>query len=79
MYHIQTPNRNKLASYLREKGIYTTFRYYPLHRVKYFESLKCDLPNTDYIMENTICIPLHQSLTKKQVNYICKTIKQFKS
>ena len=78
MYHIQTPNRDKLASYLREKGIYTTFRYYPLHKVKYFEQYSTNLPNTEYITNNTMCIPLHQSLTNKEVNYICKTIKNFK-
>ena len=78
MYHIQTPNRDKLASYLREKGIYTTFRYYPLHKVKYFKQYSTNLPNTEYIMKNTVCIPIHQSLTKKQVNYICETIKKFK-
>ena len=78
MYHIQTPNRDKLASYLREKGIYTTFRYYPLHKVKYFKQYTANLPNTEYIMKNTVCIPIHQSLTKKQVNYICETIKKFK-
>ena len=78
MYHIQTPYRDELASFLREKGIYTTFRYYPLHKVKYFKQYTTDLPNTEYITKNTICIPIHQSLTKKEVNYIIKSIKNFK-
>lgn len=77
MYHIQTLDRDKLASFLKKKGIYTTFRYYPLHKVKYFKKYSTNLPNTEYITKNTICIPLHQSLTKKQVNYICETIKKF--
>jgi dTDP-4-amino-4,6-dideoxygalactose transaminase len=77
MYHIQTPDRDKLASFLKKKGIYTTFRYYPLHKVKYFKQYSTNLPNTEYITKNTICIPLHQSLTKKQANYICETIKKF--
>ena len=78
MYHIQTPDRDKLASFLRKKGIYTTFRYYPLHQVKYFKQLNVELPNTKYVTNNTVCIPLHQSLTNKEINYICKMIKKFK-
>ena len=39
MYHIQTKDskdRDKLAKYLRVQGVYTTFRYYPLHWVEYY-------------------------------------------
>mgnify|MGYP003644067175 CR=1 FL=1 len=80
MYHIQTiikDNRDKLAKYLRDKGIYTTFRYYPLHWVGYFNSHN-KLPNTEHLAKNTLCIPLHQGLSKKDVKYIISTIKKFK-
>lgn len=77
MYHIQTPNRDKLASFLKENGIYTTFRYYPLHKVNYFKQFTTVLPNTEYITKHTICIPLHQSLRKKEVKHICNSIKNF--
>lgn len=77
MYHIQTKNRDELAKYLRENGIYTTFRYYPLHWVKYYKTTK-ELPGTEYAANHTLCIPLHQSLSNKDVSYIIKTIKDFK-
>jgi len=77
MYHIQTKNRDKLAKYLRNKGIYTTFRYYPLHLVKYFKS-NVKLPNTEKAAFNTLCIPLHQGLKQDEVSYIIETIKKFK-
>ena len=78
MYHIQTKDkkdRDKLATYLRNRGIYTTFRYYPLHRVKFFACHDI-LPNTDYAADHTLCIPLHQELSLKDVNYIIKSIKE---
>ena len=78
MYHIQTKDRDNLAKYLRENGIYTTFRYYPLHWVKYFQALDNKLPGTEYAANHTLCIPLHQSLSNKDVSYIIKTIKDFK-
>tara|TARA_R100000234_G_C4998139_1_gene178988 strand:- start:959 stop:2119 length:1161 start_codon:yes stop_codon:yes gene_type:complete len=80
MYHIQmveAKDRDLLAVYLRKQGVYTTFRYYPLHWVKYFQS-KQKLPNTEYAANHTLCIPLHQSLSDKDVSRIIKLIKDFK-
>ena len=78
MYHIQTEHRDRLAKYLRKNGIYTTFRYYPLHWVKYFQTSGNKLPGTEYAANHTLCIPLHQSLSDEDVSYIIKTIKDFK-
>jgi len=78
MYHIQVDNRDEFAKYLREKEIYTTFRYYPLHWVDFYQNKEI-LPNTEYAANHTLCLPLHQNLTNKEVNYIIKTIKKWKS
>ena len=77
MYHIQTKDRDGLAKYLKENGIYTTFRYYPLHWVKYFNSNQ-KLPGTEYAANHTLCIPLHQNLSNRDVNFIIKKIKSWK-
>ena len=80
MYHIQLPSleeRDSLSGHLRESGIYTTFRYYPLHLVGYYKS-NVNLPNTEYAANHTLCIPLHQSLTESDVDKIIKSIKEFK-
>ncbi len=77
-YHIQLPNgkRDDLAAYLRANGIYTTFRYFPLNRVKHYDA-DGSFPNSDYASDNTLCIPVHQSLTDDEVNYICDKIIQY--
>lgn len=80
MYHIQTKNekdRDKLARHLRLNGIYTAFRYYPLHLIEYYNSNSI-LPNTVYAANHTLCIPLHQSLTSSDTTKIIETIKKFK-
>ena len=80
MYHIQltdSADRDKLASYLKENGIYTTFRYYPLHWVKYYQTRDNELPNTEHVANHTLCIPIHQSLRKSEIKYIIKTIKDY--
>ena len=63
-YHIQTKNgmRNQLAKFLRENDIYTTYRYYPLHRVVGY-GVTGKFENADYAADNTLWLPLHQSLS----------------
>lgn len=77
-YHIQLKNdlRDELASYLRNNEIYTTFRYYPLHLVKYY-GINESFSNAEWASEHTLCLPLHQALTDKEVIYICSKIKEF--
>ncbi len=77
-YHIQVENnkRDALASYLRERGIYTTYRYYPIHRVKGY-GITGIFPNADYATDNTLCLPIHQSLSDDDLHTIVDTIKDF--
>lgn len=73
-YWIQTPRRDDLAKFLRANDIYTSFRYYPLHRV--FKTGQ-SLPGADYAADNTLLLPLHCNLTDKQVDLICDKVKEF--
>jgi aminotransferase len=66
-----------LARYLVENGIYCTFRYYPLHLVKYF-NVNVNLPNAELINETALNIPLHQNLTNDDVEKIVNAIRGFK-
>jgi len=77
-YHIQVKNgkRDRLAKFLRENNIYTTYRYFPLHRVPGYH-VSGEFPNADYATDNTLCLPLHQSLTQTEVEFICEKIIEF--
>ena len=77
MYYVQVNNRDEFAKYLREKDIYTTFRYYPLHWVKYYDD-NSDLPNTETAANTTLCLPLHQSLSFDDVNQVIEAIRNYK-
>ncbi len=77
MYHVQVDNRDEFAKYLRDKGIYTTFRYYPLHWVDFYKS-NTVLPVTNEVALRTLCLPIHQNLTEEEVDYIIKTIQEWK-
>lgn len=73
-YWIQTPRRDELAHYLRENGIYTTFRYYPLHWT--FKTGQ-SLPGAEYAAENTLLLPLHQGLSDANIEFICEKVREF--
>ena len=77
-YHVQTKrgSRDNLAKFLRDNDVYTTFRYFPLHRVPAY-GLAGSFPNADYAADHTLCLPIHQALTDDEVNYICDKIIEF--
>lgn len=80
LFWIQLRNeekRDNLARFMREKGIYTTFRYYPLHWVPFFKQ-NVVLPKAEDAAHRTLCLPIHQSLSEKDVEHIVSVIKQFK-
>ena len=76
MFWIQTKHRDKLARYLLDCGIYTTYRYWPLHKISFYHS-KGNFPGADYAAAHTLNLPIHQALTEGDVNYVIESIKRF--
>ena len=72
--------RDALAKFLKENGIYSTFRYYPLNKIKLFAER--DLfrkeglyVNSDKICETHLNIPVHHALSDSDVDCIIQTVK----
>lgn len=76
-YFIRVPERDKLAKYLFDNGIYTTLRYHPLHLNPLYKS-KSVLPNCCELNETGINIPLHPSLSMNDVDKIVEEIKKYR-
>ncbi len=68
--------RDGLAEFLVENGIYCTFRYYPLHLIKQYNS-KANLPNSELLNDSTLNIPLHQNLSDSDVARIIELLRAF--
>ncbi len=77
-YHVQLKNgkRDAYARFLRENGIYTTYRYFPLHRVPGY-GISGSFPNADYAADNTLCLPMHQSLSENDLAFIIEKTLEF--
>lgn len=77
LYWVKLKERDKLAKHLIENGIYCTFRYYPLHLIKYY-GCKEHLANSELLNGTVLNIPIHQNLSNSDIEKIIKTIKNFK-
>jgi aminotransferase len=66
--------RDRLAIHLRDKGVYTTFRYHPLHRVAFYGQTDRSLPSTEKAAEETLLLPIHQSLSDSDVQKIVEAV-----
>jgi aminotransferase len=69
-FWIQTEARDAVAWALRDGGIYATFRYWPLHRMRLYAD-GGDYPGADRAAETTLLLPLHAELGEEEVDLIC--------
>ena len=73
-YWIQTERRNDLAKFLRQRDIYTSFRYWPLHWAMNVDE---HLPGAEWAARHTLLLPLHSALTWRQVRTVCTMVRRF--
>lgn len=68
--------RDLVAADLLAGGIYTTFRYPPLHRVPAFGTDLPDLPGTDQATESVLLLPLHHGLDDHDVHRVVTAVRK---
>jgi aminotransferase len=66
--------RDSVAEDLLQHGIYTTFRYPPLHRAPLYRAY-VDLPGTDEAAATTLLLPLHQALSDADARQVASELK----
>lgn len=76
-YWVQLPPgvRDQVAGDLLAAGVYTTFRYAPLHRVPAYAAAGAELPGTDWAAERTLCLPLHPGLSDEDVRTVAAELR----
>jgi dTDP-4-amino-4,6-dideoxygalactose transaminase len=78
-FTILTSKRNELASFLRDNGIYTTFRYHPLHKIEFFSKFTgySDFTGAEEFSKKALNIPIHNSLSVQDLHKISDKLKLF--
>lgn len=77
LFWILSDKRNELAWHLKQNNIFSTFRYYPLHKTSLYGDNLCKLPNTEQVYNDLLCIPCHKNLTKRNLKHIVNIINNF--
>ena len=73
-------NREKFLRFLKTNKINAVISYTPLHKSRYgkkFFKNKKKLINTDNYVKKIVRLPLHNTLTFSQIDYICKKIQKY--
>ena len=73
LYWIHSKARNIIGRRLYENDVYTTFRYYPLHLVRYYGG-GARLQNAETANNTMLNLPVHQNLSDADVERIIKCI-----
>lgn len=68
--------RDELANELRSRGIYTTFRYQPLHLTDYYRT-KYRLVDSERLNEEGLNLPLHPRLSDADVEEVVVAVRSF--
>ena len=79
-YTIRAQNRDKLADFLKEKGIGTGVHYpIPIHKQPYYMELgyKYSLPVSEKAAEEVLSLPVHPALSRDDVLKVIKEVKEF--
>lgn len=77
-YCIKTKFRDKLSSFLAEKGIASTVHYIPNNHYKMYKEFSGKIPVTEKVWKKILLLPFHPALSLKEQGYIIDTIKKFK-
>ena len=62
--------RNWVRSKLADAGIQTSVHYPAVHRFTIYKDYFCKLPNTNYVSDNLITLPMFSKLTKIEIEFI---------
>jgi len=77
MYVIRVKQRDKLALYLKGKGIGTGIHYpVPVHRQPCLKSY-VHLPITEKYVDEILSLPMHPQLSDEQVDYVASEVRNF--
>ena len=67
--------RDAIRKKLHERGIQTSVHYPAIHKFSIYRDYGAVLPQTEYITEHEITLPMYAALTLEQVDYICNALK----
>lgn len=75
LYPIHVERRQKFVAALHVKGIELRIQNFRNDQFSIFGKQRRDLPNTNRIDRDFVCLPIHEDLTSEDLQYIIETVK----
>ena len=76
LYWILVENRKEFIKKMSSKQIETGTHYKPIHTFSFYNK-KINLPNTYYVSERIVTLPIHPNLSENDVSKIIKYVNKF--
>lgn len=67
-------DRDTIRDKIHSAGIQTSVHYPAIHRFSIYKNCGAVLPQTDYVTDHEITLPMYAALTMEQVDFICETL-----
>jgi len=70
-------SRNEFIERLKEKGIGTSVHFIPLYRFSYYRRFGYkieDFPNSEWVFERVVSLPIFPGMTDEEVNYVIENV-----
>ena len=67
--------RDSIRDRLKERGIETSIHYPPVHKFSVYEPYAVELPNTEFVADHEITLPLYKALGIDEISYISNQIR----
>ena len=74
-YPVRAYKRDALKNYLAKKGIGTRISFPPIHLTPLYKRVKLEI--TERIFSQALSLPMYPDLTKREMDYIAKQVKNF--
>lgn len=66
--------RDVVREKMHAAGIQTSVHYPSIHEFSIYKEMKVSLPQTEYVSDNEITLPMYAALTDEQIDFICTCI-----
>jgi len=78
LYPILVEDRTRFIEFMKGRGIQCSVHFLPLHRMPAYKkyAVGADLPNTEYLGDRLVSLPLFHSLTNQEVAEVVAAVKE---
>ena len=66
--------RDIIREKIHEAGIQTSVHYPAIHKFSIYKDCRVELPQTEYVTDNEITLPMYAALTDEQIDFIVGTV-----